>query len=617
MEEIKLAVVVQQQGKRRHFVVDKDLVSIGKSEDCEIVVSDDDPDIPQKHILFSYNNVGNSYELRIKPDIFRGWIKIGEDEVSVKDVALRAKVRKENDQIILPLETTGRGRIQLGDTVIGYGFQSFAGSSQKKPQKTLAAASVGWVEVIQGGSLKKYLVKKNQVFLAGNTVRSAVKEPTIEKELKLFYSSGGGYSLTVIPGFYGVVNKDGERLRIDDDFFAKINSVEKTIEISAGDRADLKFKNSFIVRLGVREEEVRREAVKESLTIPPAPEDRPPPIEKERGKPKWERFNNRPHDRLTVGEHSKDRKIFTIFDFTTAFFWIFWILYAFTVKVEALNLNLATAEETLKRLEESDLLDVSLTEDIESLRRGTLGVTTTGEGTSEGTGSGSGTGTGSGSGSGSGAGGSVGQGGQTSRVARGLRVLGVGSGPSTGPVGLGGGDASIQDLLAGGASLSGVSGGMASAAGGSGGLGGGVTGTVGVTGGNDISTGPATGGDLQHQRTAGVRGGTIADLSGSAATSGARDAADVRRAIVRYQGRLKYFYERELEVNPALQGKIVVRITISEEGYVSNVSMASSTLGSPSLEQQILSAISGWTFGAIDPGGGSFTFTVPFNFYSQ
>lgn len=608
MSKYQLGIVAQQKGKKWHFIVDKNDVTIGTDSDSSILIHENQYSIPSKHNLFSYNSEKDFYELQIIPTIMKGWLKDGLKQYSFVDLSQSLKIRREKNIIIIPLSSSFKGRIDIGTTVIAFGFQRIAETNKKQIPLSTAKKLIGWVQYNKNGKIRKFLIDKNKVFSIGKNKNSTVEDKGLFKKYNIFKKTEKGYEITVYPEYSGFLLINNSKIKIGKNLFTQgIN--EKKYILNEKDKAEIKFNNS-IIRIGVREtsktdlKEIELKEISNKIPV------------KMKTIYNWEKFARRPHDGITDGEKKNDKTISTIINVFCFVIWFVWIIYSINLKIEARGITLSTAEETLERLKESDIMDVSISQDIEALRRGTLGVTAaqeTGEGTGEGTGSG--TGEGSGSGTGSGAGGGVGTG-NTARVTRGLRVLGVGSG-NTGPVGLGGGDASVQDLLAGGASLSGVSGGAASAAGGTGGLGGGVTGTVGVSGGGEVATGPAHGGDLQHQRTAGVRGGSIGGVSGDAAASGARDAGSVRRTVVRYQGRLKYYYEKELEINPSAQGKIVARITIAENGSVTNVSMVSSSLGSPRLEQQILGAIRSWQFPAIDAGSGSFTFTVPLNFYSQ
>lgn len=78
------------------------------------------------------------------------------------------------------------------------------------------------------------------------------------------------------------------------------------------------------------------------------------------------------------------------------------------------------------------------------------------------------------------------------------------------------------------------------------------------------------------------------------------------------KGSLYALYDRERRKSPGLKGKIVLEITISKTGDVTNVKMVSSTLNNPSLESRIVSRIKQFKFGT--NGAGPITITYPIEF---
>lgn len=78
------------------------------------------------------------------------------------------------------------------------------------------------------------------------------------------------------------------------------------------------------------------------------------------------------------------------------------------------------------------------------------------------------------------------------------------------------------------------------------------------------------------------------------------------------KGSLYALYDRERRKTPGLKGKIVLQITISGTGDVTNVKMVSSTLNNPSLEARIVSRIKQFKFGT--NGAGPITVTYPIEF---
>jgi outer membrane biosynthesis protein TonB len=111
--------------------------------------------------------------------------------------------------------------------------------------------------------------------------------------------------------------------------------------------------------------------------------------------------------------------------------------------------------------------------------------------------------------------------------------------------------------------------GVAGGGGGGAGLGGSITGT----GGKGLGAGT------------GKAGGTLTkDGSGKAS----RSIEEVRLVLERNKGALYAIYNRALREDPTLQGKVVIELTIEPSGAVSAVSLKSSELKSPELEQKLL-----------------------------
>lgn len=101
---------------------------------------------------------------------------------------------------------------------------------------------------------------------------------------------------------------------------------------------------------------------------------------------------------------------------------------------------------------------------------------------------------------------------------------------------------------------------------------------------------------------------------GHANVTGKLDAKVIADVVRRNLRGIKYCYERELNNNPNLQGKVVVLFTIGSDGKVTNYQVESSTLNSSAVETCILRMIRRWRFPA--PDGGSVTVAYPFVFSS-
>jgi TonB family protein len=132
-----------------------------------------------------------------------------------------------------------------------------------------------------------------------------------------------------------------------------------------------------------------------------------------------------------------------------------------------------------------------------------------------------------------------------------------------------------------------------SAAGGSGGIntaalsrdtgGGGLGGAAGTTRvGSPVGDGGGAGGSLR-------RGG-----GGKAS----RSIEEIKLVFDRNKGSIYTIYNRALRENPALQGKVVLKLTIAPSGQVTDCQIVSSELRAPELEKKLLARIRQFDFGA-------------------
>ncbi len=81
--------------------------------------------------------------------------------------------------------------------------------------------------------------------------------------------------------------------------------------------------------------------------------------------------------------------------------------------------------------------------------------------------------------------------------------------------------------------------------------------------------------------------GDIRNPGGDPIIVGQLDRAVVDAVVRRHLANIRYCYQRELQREPTLTGKITVRFVIAGDGSVSSASTKSSTLGSPSVEHCI------------------------------
>lgn len=124
---------------------------------------------------------------------------------------------------------------------------------------------------------------------------------------------------------------------------------------------------------------------------------------------------------------------------------------------------------------------------------------------------------------------------------------------------------------------------VAGVAGGGGGGGAGGGGSLAGNGGHGASTGSGSGSGSGSGT--GKAGGSIQRGNGGKAT---RSLEEVRLVLERNKAALYAIYNRALREDPTLQGKVVIKLTITPGGPVSAVSLESSELKSPELEQKLL-----------------------------
>jgi len=119
--------------------------------------------------------------------------------------------------------------------------------------------------------------------------------------------------------------------------------------------------------------------------------------------------------------------------------------------------------------------------------------------------------------------------------------------------------------------------------------------------------------------------GLLADLKRSATPSvgtgdpiilGALDKSLIDRVIKEHLGKIRYCYHQELNKNPGLSGKLVVRFVIAKDGSVSTANTKVSTLKNPTVEKCVNARFMRMRFPA-PKGGGIVIVSYPFEFKSQ
>lgn len=125
-----------------------------------------------------------------------------------------------------------------------------------------------------------------------------------------------------------------------------------------------------------------------------------------------------------------------------------------------------------------------------------------------------------------------------------------------------------------------------------------VEGTIGGGGGGGPGGGLGVGGKGNGAGNGtGGAGGTLAK-SGSGKAS--RSIEEIRLVFERNKGAIYAIYNRALREDPALQGKVVLALTISPTGQVADLRVVSSELKDNELERKLLARIRQFDFGAKD-----------------
>jgi len=110
----------------------------------------------------------------------------------------------------------------------------------------------------------------------------------------------------------------------------------------------------------------------------------------------------------------------------------------------------------------------------------------------------------------------------------------------------------------------------------------------------------------------GGTGGGEAERTGESAKP-SRSREEIERVFDRNKGAIYALYNRALRSNPALQGKVVLRLTIAPDGRVTNCEIVSSELNDPELEQRLVQRVLLFQFDAKDVE--PITTTKPIDFF--
>ena len=93
----------------------------------------------------------------------------------------------------------------------------------------------------------------------------------------------------------------------------------------------------------------------------------------------------------------------------------------------------------------------------------------------------------------------------------------------------------------------------------------------------------------------------------------ARTDEEIQIVFDRYKASFYRLYNRELRNNPALQGKMVLRLTIEPDGSVSMCTLQSTDMNAPDLAAQVVNRVRTINFGAKE-GVQAVTIVYPIDF---
>jgi len=105
---------------------------------------------------------------------------------------------------------------------------------------------------------------------------------------------------------------------------------------------------------------------------------------------------------------------------------------------------------------------------------------------------------------------------------------------------------------------------------------------------------------------------TTQQSQGKSTSSSRRSADEIERVFQKNRGAIFNIYNRALRTNPALEGKVVVELTIAPGGEVTQVNILSSELGDEELERKLALRIKRFKFSKANVA--EITVTYPIDF---
>ena len=94
---------------------------------------------------------------------------------------------------------------------------------------------------------------------------------------------------------------------------------------------------------------------------------------------------------------------------------------------------------------------------------------------------------------------------------------------------------------------------------------------------------------------------------------GYRSTSDIMIVVRQRIAGLRHIYNKFLKKKPGFEGVVSLRLAITHKGYVSDISIVSSTTGYRVFDKEIKNAVSYWKFGKVQAGNTIVTIPFPFD----
>lgn len=107
--------------------------------------------------------------------------------------------------------------------------------------------------------------------------------------------------------------------------------------------------------------------------------------------------------------------------------------------------------------------------------------------------------------------------------------------------------------------------------------------------------------------------GRVSVDSDTMITVGSLSRAEVDEVVKSHLRRIKYCYQRQMQVNPSLSGKVTTRFTVSNDGSVGTARVVRSSIENEAVERCVVRTVFGMQFPK-PRGGGHVIVTYPFTF---